>query len=204
MHGFDFEPESFWRLLNWQSPLILASASPRRSAILRALGCPFQAIPSNVQEEPYRNWDGGRQLERNAVQKAFAVKSAHPHRAILAADTIVLLENQVLGKPIHREEARAMLQVLSARDHEVWTALCFFPEKSQQAKSARVMTRVTFRAISSAEMEAYLQTGEPLDKAGAYGIQGIGGLFVQAVQGCYFNVVGLPVSVLWELMATRE
>lgn len=189
-----------WEMVGIRNPIILASSSPRRAAILRSLGCPFTVVPPLAEERAYGSWDGGELLRRRAVQKARGVQSELPDSAVLAADTIVLLGSRVLGKPEDKNEAGEMLSLLSGKVHEVWTAVCYIPSGEAEAKTALSATRVTFRTLSSREIMAYIETGEPMDKAGAYGIQGIGGLWVLSVEGCYYNVVGLPVSVLWDLL----
>lgn len=139
----------------------------------------------------------------HARAKALAVARELPERLVLGADTVVVLEGELLGKPAGQAEARAMLLRLSGREHEVVTGVALaFGEESR----ARVLaehaerTRVCFRALSESEINAYVATGEPLDKAGAYGIQGRGALLVRAIEGCYFNVVGLPLSSTWEML----
>ncbi len=167
---------AFWSQVGLHEPLILASSSPRRATLLQAIGCPFEVVKPEVLEGAYGPWDGGEILLSRAVQKAAKVRLSFPARAILAADTVVVLDEAVLGKPADRKEAFAMLRALSGRTHEVWTALAFFLERDRSAKTALTQTMVTFSHLSPAEIQAYLETGEGLDKAGAYGIQGIAGL----------------------------
>ncbi|RJP80200.1 MAG: septum formation protein Maf [Candidatus Zixiibacteriota bacterium] len=193
----------FWRRAGVSEPLILASSSPRRADLLRAVGCPFEVVPPDYDEGSYGPWDGGEHLRSLAVEKAERVRALRRGRTVLAADTVVLVDNRVLGKPADPVEAAAMLSLLSGREHEVWTALCYFPPGGGPARQAAVSTRVTFRALSAGEIAAYVATGEPLDKAGAYGIQGLGGLWISRIEGCYFNVVGLPLSALWDLVQSR-
>jgi len=194
----------FWQLLKLTEPIILASQSPRRAQILKNIGIPFEVVPSVFEEDDYGNWDRGKTLHWNAVQKAGAVKAIYPHRAILAADTVVVLGARVLGKPNSKGDARRTLHLLSGQSHEVWTAMCYIPAGSQDERTAMCKTDVAFRSLSRDEIEAYLETGEPMDKAGSYGIQGIGGLFVRSIEGCYFNVMGLPVSLLWDLLKSGK
>jgi len=191
---------SLWALAGIREPIILASGSPRRARILKAIGIPFKVAPAGVLEGDYGRWDGGEILGERALQKAECLRRQHPGRAVLAADTIVLVDDQVLGKPADAQEARRMLGLLSGREHEVWTAVCYYPPAKQKARTVLSCTKVAFRELDAAEIEAYIETGEPMDKAGAYGIQGIGGLWVSGIAGCYFNVVGLPLSALWELL----
>jgi septum formation protein len=189
-----------WAVAGINGPIILASTSPRRAEILQSLGLPFEVIPPGIEERDYGDWDDGELLRRQAVEKGGAVKSKHRSRAVLAADTVVVLEAQVLGKPTDLDQAARMLKLLSGRAHRVFTAVAWFPPGNLGSRTAVVETEVAFRKLKSQEIDAYLATGEPLDKAGAYGIQGTGGLWVSSLHGCYFNVVGLPVSILWDLI----
>lgn len=182
-----------WALRGIKQPIILASTSPRRAAILQEVGCPFEVVPADISEGDYGPWDGGAKLRRIAAGKAEDVSRRNSARAILAADTVVVIGDEVLGKPEDANDARRMLQLLSGRDHEVWTAMCYIPEQPRTPRAALVFTKVTFRSLDASAIEAYISSGEPLDKAGAYGIQGMGGLWVQKLEGCYFNVVGLPL-----------
>ena len=193
-----------WSLRHITDPIILASSSPRRADILRAIGLPYKRIPPRLEEGIYGDWDGGEKLRQRALGKALEVKEHYPDHVVLAADTIVLLGQDVLEKPKNREDARSMLQRLSGRWHEVWTALCLVPAKRSQPRILLSTTRVLFSHLTADEIAVYIETGEPLDKAGAYGIQGVGGLWVREIQGCYFNVVGLPVSELWNLLNQKD
>jgi septum formation protein len=180
--------------------MILASASPRRAAILKALGCPFEAIAPNTEVGEYGVWDGGARLRARAQDKGAQLKGEYPERLILSADTIVLLDTNVLGKPRDIGDAESMLHLLSGKMHQVWTAVCLFRPAKQGLRSGLCSSNVWFRNLTDAQIRAYVETGEPMDKAGAYGIQGLGGLWVKKIEGCYFNVVGLPVAELWELL----
>jgi septum formation protein len=173
--------------------LVLASGSPRRQEFLRGLGLEFEIRPADVVEEPVPGEEPRRFVERLALDKAQAVAALDPAAHILAADTIVVLAGELLGKPRHEEEAISMLMRLGGRTHEVWTgfALCRGAELlSRQA----VRTEVIFAPLSEELCRAYVRTGEPLDKAGAYGIQGQGGFLVERIRGSYSNVVGLPLA----------
>jgi septum formation protein len=181
-------------------PIILASTSPRRAAVLEAIGLPFEVMAPEVEEGAYGPWDGGELLRRNAVEKGDKIKAQYRARAVLSADTVVIVDQEVLGKPTDADDARRMLQILSGRAHQVFTAMVWFPPGTLGARTVMVETRVVFRKLKSDDIGAYIETGEPFDKAGAYGIQGIGGLWVASIEGCYFNVVGLPLSVLWDLV----
>ncbi len=176
--------------------IILASASPRRARILRELGVSFRVVVSDVDESLSPGEDGAEAAERLARAKAQAVarREALP---VLAADTVVLCSGDVLGKPANGEEARAMLRRLAARTHEVVTGLCLVVDGF--VRSTRETTEVRFAALSDEEIDWYVATGEPLDKAGAYHIDGRGGLFIEGVRGSPSNVAGLPLRSLFNL-----
>lgn len=181
-------------------PVILASASPRRRDLLRQVGLEFRVEPADGVESQLRRGVGPPEHARESAEaKAAAISRAHPAAVVLGADTVVALDGRVLGKPTSPAEARSMLESLAGRTHEVHTGVSV-------AYGSRVLlsdvetTRVTFRPLSPEQIEAYVATGEPMDKAGAYGIQGRGALLVQKVEGCYFNVVGLPLVLTWEML----
>jgi len=187
-----------------QRPLVLASASPRRAALLAQVGVAFEVRASDVPEEADRpGRDAGEVAREHARAKALAVARQLPERLVLGADTVVVLGGEVLGKPAGREEARVMLRRLSGREHAVITAVALALGDAGRARlldEHAECTRVRFRELGAAEIEDYVASGEPLDKAGAYGIQGRGALLVRAIEGCYFNVVGLPLSSTWEML----
>jgi septum formation protein len=176
--------------------LILASASPRRAQILEALGVPFTVEPANVDERLHDGEDPARATERLARVKAEAVGGGDG-RAVLGADTLVVCDGRALGKPASPREAAEMLRALSGRAHDVVTGVCLLSNGS--ARSGCERTVVTFAPLSDAEIAWYVATGEPLDKAGAYHIDGRGGLFVSSVSGSPSNVAGLPVGLLRRL-----
>ncbi len=186
-------------------PLVLASASPRRAALLAQVGLPFEVHVSGVPEEVAAP---GRAPEAIALEharaKALAVAETMPGRLVLGADTVVVLGDNVLGKPADAAEAVVMLRGLSGREHEVITAIAFAFDAGQGARvraEHAEHTRVVFRELSEDEIAWYVASGEPLDKAGAYGIQGRGALLVRSIEGCYFNVVGLPLSRMGEILS---
>jgi septum formation protein len=181
--------------------IVLASSSPRRAEILRQAGIPFEALATNSDESRRKNESPVELVLRLAKAKASAAASRIPGPAIvLGADTEVVVDGQVLGKPATAEDARAMLRRLSGREHEVVTGLVAvrLPEKTLRVEHET--TRVTFAAMSEEEIAAYIATGEPFDKAGAYAIQGIGGRYVSRIEGCYFNVMGLPLARLYRML----
>ncbi|PIX85347.1 MAG: septum formation inhibitor Maf, partial [Nitrospirae bacterium CG_4_10_14_3_um_filter_53_41] len=172
--------------------LILASASPRRRDLLAEVGLRFEVIPSSVEEE---HQDGLSPLEvarTLAGEKAADVASRLTSGIVIGADTIVVLDGEILGKPKDPEDAFQMLRRLSGRSHEVITALVLIEAESGKMMTGQETTRVFFKEMTDREISAYISTGEPMDKAGAYGIQGKGMLLVRRIQGCYTNVVGLP------------
>lgn len=184
--------------------LILASASPRRAELLKQVGIPFRQVVSGVNEnlhDPKDPEDHVRELSR---RKAEDVARQMSSGIVLGADTVVVLDGEILGKPADKGEAIQMLLKLSGRDHEVFTGLTLLDVVRDFSVSAVERTEVTFRELSQEEIEAYVVTGEPLDKAGAYGIQGKGAVLVSGIRGCYYNVVGLPLAKLMELLRRLE
>ncbi len=178
--------------------LVLASASPRRRELLLNAGIPFTVQIPNVSEEAEPREDAATYVQRIAEKKASAV-SAAAEDLVLAADSVVSLNGAILGKPASFAEAAMMLKALSGNTHEVLTGICLrFGQRSIVDLSR---TQVTFLPLSEEDIGEYVRSGEPMDKAGAYGIQGIASRFVHSIQGCYFNVVGLPVSLVCQRMA---
>ncbi len=178
--------------------LILASASPRRAELLRNAGIAFTAKATKVLERRRRRESPRKFAERLAREKTRAVFARHPRRIVLGADTIVVIRSRVLGKPRERRDARRMLRLLSGRTHQVTTAVCLAGPSFETARSET--TRVTMRKLSEQEIRDYVASGEPVDKAGAYAIQGLASRFVSRIQGCYFNVVGLPVPLVYRML----
>ena len=175
---------------------ILASASPRRREILSQLGMTFRIDPSHTEEPAYRpDETPSRYVVRAARMKAKETGKKHSSGLIIGADTIVVLGNRILGKPASREDAGVMLNRLSGRWHEVWSGLCLYDRGKRRSRAASARSRVHFRRLSDPDIEWYLSTGEYRDKAGAYAVQGYASLFIDRIEGCYFNIVGFPVSV---------
>jgi septum formation protein len=181
--------------------LILASSSPRRAEILANAGLPFSVLSSAVDESPYPGEAPGALVQRLANAKADLVTARAVGPAIiLAADTVVVFDDKILGKPSSPEAARHMLQQLSGRTHSVLTGVALVRLPDGERRQFIESTLVHFRPITDEELSAYLATKEPYDKAGAYAIQGQAGRYIPRIEGCYFNVVGLPLSrVLTEL-----
>jgi septum formation protein len=189
--------------------LILASASPRRAQILRDVGISFSVLSSAVDETPYPNETPQQVVQRLANAKAELVAARAVGPAILvAADTVVVLDGQILGKPRSTEDARRMLQLFSGRTHSVITGVSLIRLPEMERRQFIETTLVTFAPLSSADISRYLATDEPYDKAGAYAIQGHAGRYIPRIEGCYFNVVGLPlarlVATLGELGWTED
>jgi septum formation protein len=172
--------------------LILASSSPRRYELLSLTLLPFETYPSTLEEKMDLSLSPSHLVESLAEQKASDVFSQKPNHVVLGADTIVSFKNNRLGKPQDKDEAAAMLRMLSGQTHEVYTGVCIMDEGKKEIFS--VKTSVTFYTLDEEMISWYIGTGEPFDKAGSYGIQGSGSLLVEKIHGDYFNVVGLPIS----------
>lgn len=178
--------------------LILASASPRRSDLLRESGYVFDVEPAHVDESEVAGEDARDYVLRVARLKALAISARHPDQAVLAADTTVVVDTVMLAKPDDDDDARRMLRLLSGRSHVVLTGMVV--RRSGREFSAVAESRVRFRPVTDAEIEWYVGSGEPRDKAGAYGVQGLAARFVESVDGSYSNVVGLPVGAARSLL----
>jgi septum formation protein len=181
--------------------LILASASPRRQELLRNAGIPFTVQPANIKEMPEANESPRACAERLAREKALAVFQSRPQQCVLGADTIVVIDDIVLGKPRDSDDAARMLRLLSGRTHEVITGVCLVASAFEDMRSAT--TLVTMCELSDDEIRDYVATGEPMDKAGAYAIQGIASRWIPRIEGDYSNVVGLPVALVYAMLRER-
>jgi septum formation protein len=184
-------------------PLVLASASPRRAEILRAVGWPFEALPAEIDETPHASEDPVAYVERLAREKALATAARRADSClVLGADTTVVVDGVMLAKPLDEADARRMLKLLSGRWHEVLTgvALVRAGREPRRVAHAHQATRVRFAALSEAEINWYVATGEPMDKAGGYAVQGRAALLIEEVAGEYLNIVGLPVRLVYSLM----
>jgi septum formation protein len=182
-----------------KADFILASASPRRRELLAQLGLSFMVVPSSLQESNQSGMRPHVHATYFAEAKAKEVANRHPHEWILGADTIVVLGQEILGKPADFTEASSMLSRLAGQNHRVITSICLIHASMEVVESEWVETKVFMRSLSVEDIEGYIRTGEPMDKAGAYGIQGIGGCLVQRIEGSYSNVVGLPLCETLEL-----
>lgn len=180
--------------------LILASGSPRRIELLKKLGCKFRVIPSKVEEKINPSLSPTENARRISCLKALDAASKISEGIVIAADTMVVLNRKILEKPKNKKEARAMLQKLSAKEHRVITGIAVVDMKTKAIKQSAVTTKVKFRKLNQNLIEKYIKSGEPQDKAGAYGIQGKGASLVESIKGDYFNVVGLPLNALNQLL----
>lgn len=184
--------------------LILASASPRRAEILRNAGVQFEICASDLDESRLPNEAPGDYVRRLALAKALSAAAKYRDRGdqtlFLGTDTVVVVDEDILGKPASQDDARSMLRRLSGRIHEVHTGLALLRCSGAEQRVVEEITRVHFASLTEREIEDYIATGEPFDKAGAYAIQGIGGRYVTRIEGCYFNVMGLPLARLWSLL----
>ncbi|RKP54240.1 septum formation inhibitor Maf [Cohnella endophytica] len=181
--------------------LVLASASPRRQELIALLGLPVRIIPSNVDENTPDDWSPAGIVEGLSLRKALAVQAeleltGDRSSIVVGSDTIVVLNSKVMGKPTDEQDAFRMLRELAGRTHQVYTGVTCARLSDGRTSTAHRITEVTMRNLSDEQISRYIATGEPMDKAGAYGIQEVGSLLVDSIEGCYFNVVGLPVSLL--------
>lgn len=179
--------------------LILASGSPRRKELLTAVGWEFEAITAGIDESVKPGEDSVTYVQRLALSKAEAVATKLEHGLVLGADTTVVVDHQILGQPTDDDDARRMLQLLNNKWHEVLTGVAVV-RVGGESRVAHETTRVRFAEMSEREIDWYISTGEPRGKAGAYGIQGAAGLFIKEIEGDYFNIVGLPIRLVYELV----
>lgn len=181
--------------------VVLASGSPRRRALLEQIGLPFSVVPSRAEEHIAPGLPPDLAVQNLSLLKAADVaKSQTANALVIGADTVVTLDDEILTKPRDKEDAGTMLRRLSGRRHSVLTGLTVVRCRDGKSVSIAEETAVYFKVLTEREILSYVQTGEPLDKAGAYGIQGLGGLFVEKIEGDYYNVVGLPLARLGRLL----
>jgi septum formation protein len=178
--------------------LVLASGSPRRSEIMNSVGWAFTKDVPDIDESELDGEDPATYVQRLAKQKAEAVAQLHPGEIILAADTTVVIDDQIIGKPVDVDDARRMIRMLSGNWHEVLTGIAVMKDSRVDVDLQR--TRVKFAALHDAEVEFLVKKGDPLDKAGAYAVQAQAALFIEGIEGDYWNVVGLPISLVYRMV----
>ena len=178
--------------------LILASQSPRRREIMALMGLPFRTEVCTEPERIPKGLSSAETVMRLAHQKAAFALKLHPSACVIGADTVVDLDGEIIGKPKSPEDAIATLSRMQGRSHVVYTGLAVLKEGYEDVRS--VTTKVQFRPMSETEIRWYVSTGEPMDKAGSYGAQGYGSVFVDSIEGNYFNVIGLPAPTLYEML----
>jgi len=178
--------------------LVLASASPRRQELLRNAGITFEIQPADIPEDPLPGENAKDCAERLAREKALTVARLRPGKAVLGADTVVVIDDQILGKPADASDAARMLRLLSGRTHQVITGVCLV--LNGRCSAASETTSVTMSEISADEISDYVASGESMDKAGAYAIQGIASRWIPRIEGDYSNVVGLPLALVYRML----
>jgi septum formation protein len=183
--------------------IVLASASPRRSELLRSAGIPFTVQPADINEAPLTGESPRECAERLAREKALAIFQRRPQDYVLGADTIVVVDGAILGKPRDADDAMRMLRLLAGRSHEVITGVCVVSPGTGESKTASEATLVSMFELSDREIREYVATGEPMDKAGAYAIQGMASRWIPRIEGDYSNVVGLPVALVYGMLRER-
>ena len=179
--------------------IVLASSSPRRAQILRQVGLRFIIKPSHIKEV-FTNGDPVEQAKRISREKAAEIVTLHAEQIVLSADTIVVIDGRLLGKPEDASDAFEMLKLLSAREHQVHTAFTVWRGADDKIETDAVTTQVRFKKLSDAWIHRYVESGSPFDKAGAYGIQDQSALFIDSIDGDFYNVVGLPIARVMEVM----
>ncbi len=181
--------------------LILASQSPRRKNLLKQIGIKFRIVPSQIAEVITPNQSPGENAQRIALEKATDVASRMRKGIVIGADTIVVLDHHVLGKPKSKDDAKQMLRLLSGREHSVFTGFALKDVETGKYMSGVEETKVRFRKLAEKEIAEYVDSGSPMDKAGSYGIQDdYGAVFVERVNGCFYNVVGFPLARFYETL----
>ena len=181
--------------------IILASASPRRAEILRTIGWPFDALAVHIDESRRQDESAATYVQRLAREKAETAAALTAGLNVVGADTTVVIDDQILEKPVDADDARRMLEMLSGRWHKVLTGVAVVDRTSPKTRVAYQETEVKFAVMNNDELDWYVAGGEPMDKAGGYAIQGQGARFIEGIRGDFFNVVGLPVRLLYELFA---
>jgi len=184
--------------------LILASASPRRRELLRSVGLKFKTIPAHVDEDYIEGESPRKHVKRLSHAKAFAIAKKYPNAWVLGADTIVVINGLILGKPKNKTQAKEMLKKLSGREHKVFTGFAVMQVASKVSHSDVVQSTVKFKKISAVELDWYIACDEPYDKAGGYALQGKGAYFIKSIRGSYTNVIGLPLCEVLETLKKLE
>ena len=179
--------------------LILASGSPRRSEILNSVGWEFEKVVADIDETEFAGENPADYVQRLAKEKAEFVAKNYPDQLVLGADTTVVIDDQIIAKPVDLDDARRMIRLLSGRTHEVLTGVAVV--KNGETKVGLQSTKVKFAELTESEIEFLVKFGEPLDKAGAYAVQAQAALFIEGIEGDYWNVVGLPISLVYRLMS---
>lgn len=182
-----------------QPRIILASASPRRAELLKQIGVEFELVPSQIEERPHPDEAPGDYITRIARAKVVAVARGRDSGLVIGADTVVVLDGRLIGKPENQADAHRLLRLLSGKWHAVLTGVALYDVETRHEVADYEKTLVKFAQLNDTEIDWYVNTGEPMDKAGAYGIQGLGGLFVDEIAGNYYNVVGLPIPLVYRL-----
>ena len=185
-------------LIHSDYKFILASASPRRQELLRSVGLTFQIIPAHVNENYLAGESPRQHVQRLSIDKAIVIAKKYPEAWVLGADTIVVIDGMILGKPKNNHQARKMLQKLSGREHKVFTGFTIAHVAAKIYKTKVIQSAVQFKTISPKEMEWYIASDEPYDKAGGYAVQGQGACFIRSIRGSYTNVIGLPLCEVLE------
>ena len=190
--------------ISLSAPLVLASASPRRQELLRFAGLKFKTIPAHVDENYSEGETPQQHVRRLAQEKALLIARKYPRAWVLGADTIVVIDGLILGKPKNKTQAKEMLKKLSGREHKVFTGFTIAHVASKIKQTKVIQSVVKFKMISAAELEGYIACDEPYDKAGGYAVQGRGAYLIQAIRGSYTNVIGLPLCEVLETLKKLE
>lgn len=193
------------KIININQPIVLASQSPRRKYLLEMLGLEFDILPASVDEVNSDNLPPADYVMQLAKKKAIAASKMSKTEALfIGSDTIVVLDDEILEKPLDEKDACKMLRTLSDNTHTVFTGIALYDSKNDTVDVKYEATKVSFRNLSYKEIEAYVATGSPMDKAGAYGIQDdFGAVFVNRIEGCYYNIVGLPLQLLYKMLTEK-
>jgi septum formation protein len=186
--------------ISLSTSFILASASPRRQGLLRSMGLKFKTIPAHVNENYLAGETPRQHVKRLSRDKAMVIAKKYSEACVLGADTIVVIDGLILGKPKNEIQARKMLQTLSGREHKVFTGFCIAHVAAEIYQTKVVQSAVRFKTISPKEIEWYVACDEPYDKAGGYAVQGRGAYFIQSIRGSYTNVIGLPLCEVLETL----